>query len=75
MTSALSPLNILLPIYLYIYYEQGLLGFYHFPIILVINRNCFGARIIPDLASGSPLKLEAWILTQLRWTGVVRCAY
>lgn len=50
------------------------MGFCYFSIILVINLHYFGAQIIPDLASVNPLKLEAWILSQLRWTGRVRFA-
>lgn len=35
------------------------MGFYYFPIILVIDLNYFGAQIIPDLASWEPLKTRS----------------
>lgn len=30
-----------------------------------------GAQIAPDLASGSPLKLEAWLLSPLHWSSIL----
>lgn len=39
---------------------------------IAINLNYFSAKIVPNLASGRPFKLEAWILSQLQCSGSIR---
>lgn len=71
---AFPPLTVFCP-FIYILIHKDFGGSTISNDFIAINLNYFGAQIVSDLASGSPLKLEAWILPQIRWSGMIPFAY
>lgn len=71
---AFPPLTVFCP-FIYILTHKDFGGSNISNDFIAINLNYFGAQIVSDLASGSPLKLEAWILPQIRWSGMMPFAY
>lgn len=71
---AFPPLTVFCP-FIYILTHKDFGGSNISNDFIAINLNYFGAQIVSDLASGSPLKLEAWILPQIRWSGMIPFAH